>query len=284
MTALRTEMTRQMQLHRLAPGTQLAYVDAVKNLARFYHRSPDRLTPRQVQDYLHHLLVDRKLSWSTCNIATHAFRFLYVKTLGLEDFRFSLPRCKREQKLPEILSTDEVERLLTSPRNPKHRALLMTTYAAGLRVGEVVRLQLTDINSARMVIIVRQGKGYKDRYTLLSRRLLDELRAYWKLQRPRLWLFPGQDPKRPLNRGTASRIYHNAKRDAGIKRSGGIHTLRHCFATHLLESGVDPRTLQILLGHRSLKTTVRYLQVTRDHALSVRSPLDLLAIPDSPRS
>jgi len=136
MTALRAQMIKQMQLHRLAPGTQHAYLDAVKNLARFYRQSPDRLTPRQVQDYLHHLLVDRKLSWSSCNIATHAFRFLYVKTLGREEFRLNLPRCKREQKLPEILSTEEVERLLTSPSNPKHRALLMTTYAAGLRVGE----------------------------------------------------------------------------------------------------------------------------------------------------
>lgn len=273
-----------MQLHRLAPATQRVYIDAVRSLATFYHQSPDRLTPRQVQDYLHHLLVDRKLSWSSCNIATHAFRFLYVKTLEREEFRLGLPRCRREQKLPEILSTEEVERLLTVPGNPKHRALLMTTYAAGLRVGEVVRLQLTDINSARMAIIVRQGKGYKDRHTLLSPRLLNELRAYWKLQRPQLWLFPGKDPKGPLNRATAGKIYRQAKQDAGIKRRGGIHTLRHCFATHLLESGVDPRTLQILLGHRSLKTTVRYLQVTRDHALSVRSPLDLLALDHSQRS
>jgi site-specific recombinase XerD len=210
-------------------------------------------------------------------------RFLYVKTLGRDELDLKLPRCRREQKLPEVLSGEEVERVLTALSNPKHRALLMTTYAAGLRVGEVVRLQLTDINSARMVIHVRQGKGYKDRFTLLSRRLLDELRAYWKIERPPIWLFPGQDPKTHLNRATAGKIYQQAKRDAGVKRRGGIHTLRHCFATHLLESGVDPRTLQILLGHRSLKTTVRYLQVTRDHALSVRSPLDLLALPNSPR-
>lgn len=283
MTALRAEMTRQMQLQRLAPGTQRTYIDAVKGLAKFYGQSPDRLSLRQVQDYLLHLLVDRKLAWGSCNIATHAFRFLYVKTLGRDEFSLNLPRCKREQKLPEVLSSEEVERLLTSRINPKHRALLMTTYAAGLRVSEVVHLQLTDIDSARMVIRVRQGKGCKDRYTLLSRRLLDELRAYWKLQRPQTWLFPGQ-PNCPLSRSSAGKVYNQAKQVAGIKRTGGIHALRHSFATHLLEAGVDPRTLQILLGHRSLKTTMRYLQVTREHALSVRSPLDLLALPEVPRS
>jgi integrase/recombinase XerD len=282
MTALRDQMIRQMRLHRLAPNTQAAYVNAVKGLARFYRQSPDLLTPRQVEDYVHHVLVDRKLSWGTCNIALHAFRFLYVRTLKREDFRFNLPPCKREQKLPQLHSPQEVERLLSAPTNPKHRALLMTTYAAGLRVGEVVRLQMIDIISQRMAIRVRQGKGRKDRETLLSPRLLSELRAYWKLQRPRLWLFPGQTGEAPLSVGAAQRIYHKAKRDAGVRRGGGIHSLRHCFATHLLEAGVDPRTVQVLLGHRSLNTTMRYLHVTRNHALSVRSPLDLLALPQSP--
>ena len=279
MTTLREEMLKQMRLHRLAPKTQQAYVDAVKGLARFYHQSPDRFTPRQLQDYLHHLLVERKLAWSTCNIAIHAFRFLYVKTLDRDNLGLNLPPCKREQKLPAVLSTQEVLRLLTGPRNPKHRVLLMTTYAAGLRVGEVVRLQVTDIDSQRMAIRVRQGKGRKDRDTLLSPRLLIDLRAYWTLQRPRPWLFPGQDRQRALSAGTAQKIYHKAKRDAGIERGQGIHTLRHCFATHLLEAGVDPRTLQVLLGHRSLNTTMRYLQVTRRHVLNVRSPLDLLSVP-----
>lgn len=282
MTALRTEMIKQMQVHRLAPKTQRAYIDAVKGLATFYRQSPERLTPRHLQDYVHHLLVQRKLAWSTCNIAIHAFRFLYVKTLNQDDVRLNLPPCKREQKLPEVLSTQEVERLLTRLGNPKHRVLLMTTYAAGLRVSEVVRLQLTDIDSQRMAIRVRQGKGRKDRETLLSSRLLIELRAYWKRERSRPWLFPGQDRQRPLSVGCAQRIYYKAKRHAGIERGQGIHTLRHCFATHLLEAGVDPRTLQVLLGHRSLNTTMRYLQVTRRHMLNVRSPLDLVTLPSSP--
>lgn len=281
MSVLRAEMLKQMRLHRLAPKTQVAYVDAVKGLARFYHQSPDQLSSAQVQDYLHHLLVERKLSWSTCNIAINAFRFLYCKTLKRDACQLDLPRCRQEQKLPEVLSPQEVERLLSSPTNPKHRALLMTTYAAGLRVSEVVGLQVSDIDSPRMAIRVRQGKGRKDRETLLSPRLLAELRAYWKVNRPRPWLFPGQDRKCPLSIGTAQKVYQRALREAAPKRSGGIHTLRHCFATHLLEAGVDPRTLQVLLGHRSINTTMRYLQVTRNHVLGVRSPLDLLPVPDS---
>jgi site-specific recombinase XerD len=274
-------MLKQMQLQRLAPKTQQSYINAVRGLARFYRRSPDQLTPRQLQDYLHHLLVERKLAWSTCNIAIHAFRFLYCKTLKWDACQLDLPRGRREQKLPQILSPQEVERLLSSPSNPKHRALLMTTYAAGLRVSEVVALQVSDIDSQRMAIRVRQGKGRKDRETLLSPRLLAELRTYWKLERPRPWLFPGHDRTQPLSIATAQKVYHHARREAGIKRHGGIHTLRHCFATHLLEAGVDPRTLQVLLGHHSLNTTMRYLQVTRNHVLGVRSPLDLLAVPDS---
>jgi site-specific recombinase XerD len=250
-------------------------------LARFYRRSPDLLTSRQIQDYLHHLLVERKLAWSSCNVAINAFRFLYCKTLKRDGCQLDLPRCKREGKLPEVLSAQEVERLVTCPSNPKHRVLLMTTYAAGLRVSEVVHLQVTDIHSQRMCIRVRQGKGRKDRYTMLSQRLLAELRAYWRVFRPQTWLFPGQNRSRPLDVTGAQRVYNQAKRNAGINRGRGIHTLRHCFATHLLEAGVNPRVLQVLLGHRSLDTTMVYLRVTRHQAISVPSPLDLLPIPDS---
>jgi site-specific recombinase XerD len=152
----------------------------------------------------------------------------------------------------------------------------MTTYAAGLRVGEVVRLQLTDLESDRMLIRVNQGKGRKDRYTLLSARLLAALRAYWKLYRPALWLFPGKDATKPLPIATAQKLYSHAKRAAGITHGKGIHTLRHCFATHLLEAGVDLRTIQLLLGHRSIDTTTRYLHITRQHLAKVHSPFDLL--------
>ena len=281
MTALRSEMLKQMQVRRLAPKTQRAYVDAVKGLARFYRQSPDGLTSGQLQDYLHHLLAERKLSWSSCNIAVNAFVFLYTKVLGRDRVQLNLPPCKREGRLPEVLSTEEVQRLLTCLSNQKHRTLLMTTYAAGLRVSEVIGLKIGDIDSQRMSIHVRQGKGRKDRYTLLSTRLLAELRTYWCRYRPMLWVFPGQDRNRPMHVTTAQRIYNHAKQAARLTRGHGIHTLRHCFATHLLEAGVDPRTLQVLLGHRSLNTTMRYLQVTRNHVLSVRSPLDLLPAPAS---
>lgn len=281
MSTLRAKMIEQMCLRRLAPKTQQAYIGAVKQLAAFYHRSPDQITPKEVESYLHYLLVKKKVAWSTCNIAINAFRFLYLKTLGWDALRLKLPPCKREQKLPNILSTQEVERILNAPRNLKHRVLLMTTYAAGLRVGEVVRLKTTDIDSARMSIRVRQGKGRKDRDTLLSPRLLTELRTYWKIRRPQPWLFPGADTSRHLSISSAQHMYYKAKQDARISRGSGIHTLRHCFAAHALEAGVDSRTLQLLLGHRSLNTTMRYLQVSQKHVLGVRSPLDLLVLPES---
>jgi site-specific recombinase XerD len=182
-----------------------------------------------------------------------------------------------------VLSIEELQRLFTRTKNPRHRALLMTTYAAGLRVSEVVRLRLTDIESDRMLIRVEQGKGRKDRSTLLSTRLLTELRAYWKLYRPAPWLFTGLDPQRPMPSGTAQKIYYHAKRTAGITHGHGIHTLRHCFATHLLEAGVDVRTIQMLLGHQSLDTTTRYLRITRQYLATIRSPFDLLPCGDLPR-
>jgi site-specific recombinase XerD len=271
-------MMHQMQLHRLAPGTQKSYAGAITDLARYYWRSPDQLTPDEIRAYLHHLLEERKLAWSTCNVSAAAIRFFYVETLGWSPLQLNLPPRTDVQRLPRVLSVEALERLFPSISNPKHRALLMTTYSAGLRVSEVVRLQITDIESepSRMLIRVHQGKGNKDRYTLLSRRLLHELRAYWCIDRPRPWLFPGRDPKRHMPSDTARKLYNQALRQAGIDQGNGIHTLRHSFATHLLDAGVDPRTIQLLLGHRSIKTTARYLHVSRRHLQHVRSPLDLL--------
>lgn len=284
MSMLRAQMIRQMQLHRLAPTTQDRYVKSIRRLATFYHQSPDRLTPRQIQDYLHHMMVRRKLAWSTCNIALNAFRFLYLRTLKWDALKLDLPRSRHEQKLPQVLSVDEARRLVTWHLNLKHRALLMTAYAGGLRVGELVRLQAADIDSSRMAIRVRQGKGRKDRYTLLSQRLLTELRAYWSKYRPHPWLFASSKPGRHLTEATVSLIFTMAKTGARITKTGGIHVLRHSFATHLLEAGTDPRTVQVLLGHRSLRTTMRYLQVSQRHTLSSPSPLDLLNLPQTPPS
>jgi len=192
----------------------------------------------------------------------------------------AIPPRKTPQQLPEVLGRQELERLFLCTPNAKHRVVLMTTYAAGLRASEALHLQAKDIDSGRMMIRVRQGKGEKDRYTLLSNRLLEELRCYWRQYRPRPWLFPGQEATRPLTYRSAIALFTKAKENAGITKQGGLHMLRHSFATHLLEAGVDTRTIQLLMGHSSIRTTVRYLQLTCKTIGATQSPLDLLDIPD----
>jgi site-specific recombinase XerD len=203
-------------------------------------------------------------------------------TLARPASQFTLPPRRHPQRLPEILSAQELERLFAAADNPKHRAMLMTTYAGGLRLSEVLHLKVTDIDSQRMMIRVEQGKGNKDRYTLLSERLLLELRAYWKLERPPLWLFPGRDPQKPLHRRSFHGIFIQAKMKAGIRKRGGLHSLRHCFGTHLLEAGTDLRKIQLLMGHRSIRSTTRYLQLASQSLQGTTSPLDLLKPPVAP--
>ncbi len=270
-----------MVLRRFSLKTQEAYVAAVTGLARHYKQSPEKIDKQMIQDYLLHLMQKRKLAWSSCNVAVSGLRFFYMQTLGMDSMFLSIPPRKKDNQLPEIFSMEELERLFSALTNQKHRALLMTTYASGLRVSEVTGLKLTDIDSQRMMIRVQQGKGRKDRYTILSERLLKELRIYWKMYRPLVWLFGGIDTKKPLSVGTAQRVYTNAKNKAGLGKGKGIHTLRHCFATHLLEAGVDLRTIQVLMGHKSITTTMGYLQVTRKLLSSTQSPLDLLKIPQN---
>lgn len=276
--SLRATMIKQMQLHRKAPGTQQQYVKAISQLAAHYKRSPDQLSPDDIRHYLHYLLTERQLAWSSCNVVAAAIRFFYVDTLGWTPIELNLPPRPAHRHLPRVLSVEQLEHLFATTDNPKHRALLMTTYAAGLRVSEVVRLQITDIESdaSRMLIRIHQGKGNKDRYSLLSERLLVELRAYWKIDCPKPWLFPGSKANQPMPSGTAQKIYNQARGRAGIEQGAGIHTLRHSFATHLFDAGVDPHTIQLLLGHRSIKTTLKYVHVSRRHLLHVKSPLDLL--------
>jgi site-specific recombinase XerD len=281
MTAMREKMIKEMTLRRLSANTQRAYLRAVTGLARYYKQSPEKMNKQMIQDYLFHLVQERKLQWSTCNIIINGLRFFYTKTLGMDAASLSIPIQKKAKQLPEILSTEEVESLLGAASNQKHRTLLMTTYAAGLRVSEVVNLKLTDIDSKRMMIRVSQGKGNKDRYTILSKRLLEELRIYYKRYRPSEWLFSGRKPEQPMPKSTAAAIYYNVKDKAGIKKGKGIHILRHCFATHMLEAGVDLRTIQVLMGHSSIMTTVVYLKVTRKHLSATQSPLDSLNIPDN---
>ena len=235
-----------------------------------------------MRTYLHHLLVERRLAWSSCKQAAAGLKFFSTKTLGWDVLHLDLPPRTGRSQLPRILSIEELQRLFAHAKNPRHRVLLMATYAAGLRVSEVVRLRLTDIESDRLRLRVEQGQGRKDRSTRRSARLLTALRGYGKLYRPAPWLLTGLDPHKPMPSGTAQNISSHAKRVAGITHGHGLHTLRHCFAPHLLEAGVDVRTIQMLLGHRSIDTTTRYLQITRRHLATIRSPFDLLPCGDTP--
>ncbi len=284
MTTLREQMINKMKLRGFSPRTHDSYVGAVKALAKYYKRSPDTLNQNEVQAYLLYLVDERKLAFGTCNTALAAFKFLFREVLNKKNISINLPYIKTGRKLPVILSVEEVERILNATKNFKHKVLLMTTYAAGLRVSEVVKLKPEHIESDRMMIRVEQGKGRKDRYTLLPKRLLLELRKYWKIYHPGDWIFFGHYPNNPMPRGTAQKIYYLAKQKAGIKKGRGIHTLRHCFATHLLEAGTDLRSIQLMLGHSCLKTTSLYTHITRVRLSAIKSPLDLIDIDDLGRT
>jgi site-specific recombinase XerD len=278
MGILRDRMIRDMQLRRFSGATQGAYLREVALLVKHFQQPPDRIDQHMLQDYILYLLTERQLASSSVNVATAALRFFYTVTLNRQDLALAIPPRKTPRHLPQVLSGVELQRLF-DVENPKHRVLLMTTYAAGLRVSEVVRLRVTDIDSHRMMIRVEGGKGEKDRYTILSPRLLQELRTYWQIQRPPQWLFPGPKSGSPITPRTAQEVFTRAKTRAAISKAGGIHLLRHSFATHLLEAGVDLRTIQLLMGHSSIGSTVRYLQLTRKTLDSAQSPLDLLDLP-----
>jgi site-specific recombinase XerD len=273
-------MIKEMQLRNFSQDAKNGYFYSIKNLAEYYHRSPDKITPDEIRDYIRYLLTERKLAPSTCIYKINAFRFFYCKILGLDKSSVPVPYIKTNSSLPDILSAEEVERLFSVTCQIKYRAMFMTAYGGGLRSTELRHLKVTDIQSDRMMIHVRGGKGRKDRYTLLSKRLLYELRNYWRIERPQDWLFPGKLSNGPMSRRYLQRLYQKAIKRAGIRRKGGIHMLRHCFATHLLEAGVDIRTIQYLMGHSSIKTTMRYLQVTSKSLQGTRSPLDVLKVPD----
>lgn len=280
MTPLRQRMIREMELRQFSPRTIECYVDAVAGLALHYRRSPDQLNIEDVRSYLHHLLVERKLAQGTCSLRAAGITFLYRHVLGYAGFDLRMRR-KRLCKLPEIYSREELVRLFQAAGNLQERVFLMTTYAAGLRLSEVRHLKSSHIHTERMLIRVEQGKGQQDRYTVLSPQLLCELRRYWQDYRPGMWLFPNPQRTGPVLRGTAQQVFYHAKRRAGLQRGRGIHTLRHCFATHLLESGADLRTIQLLLGHKSLNTTTLYLHVAQKKLMDVHSPFDLLRLPRS---
>jgi len=298
MTPLRQRMIDAMVLRGFAARTQETYLCAVGQMARHHHLSPELLTDEQVQAYLLYLLQERHRSRSTVNITSCALRFLVCDVLGQTERRAQIPLGRQPQRLPEVLSRAEVAALLAAPMSLKARAFLSTAYASGLRLSELCSLRGCDIDSApdRMCIRVVQGKGGQDRYGLLTPELLDLLRTYWRTCRAGAsgadWLFPSRsNTARCMDRGSGQRYYYLARDAAGITKIGGIHTLRHCFATHLLEAGVDLNSISKLLGHAQLSTTSRYLRMARPgysaggEALSLLSQRPkLLATPPSPPS
>ena len=277
MTELRRRMDEDMVVRGMADRTRETYLWAVEGLARHYRRSPDQISDQEVQAYLRHLLRDRHRSWSTLHIVVHGLRFFYHTTLKRDRTTFEIPGPRQPVRLPEVLSPEEIERVLAQTANRKHRTMLLTTYAAGLRLNEVLHLHVRDIDSTRMMIRVEHGKGAKDRYTVLSTRLLEALRGYFSIYRPRVWLFPAHGGDRPMHPTSLQRTYQAAKRRAGVTKPGGIHGLRHAFATHLLEAGVDVHTIQRLLGHGDITTTTRYFHLTKHAQIGPNSALDLLA-------
>jgi site-specific recombinase XerD len=280
MTLLRQQLIEELVLRGCSERTQEAYIHQVYQLAKFYRLSPDKLSEPQVRQYLFHLASERQLAASTVNQAVNAFRFLYGRVLhrDLEVLRQALPHGRKSIRRPEVFSIGELERLLTvGAVHPMHRAFLMTVYGAGLRLNEACHLKFEHLDRARMQTRVELGKGRKDRYTLLSPALLAELERYWRVCRPRHWLFPSRrDPRQPLPDGTGQKIYNAAVERAGLRRKGGIHALRHSFATHLVEAGVELPVLQRLLGHQSLSTTTIYLHVRQERLAQIKGPLELL--------
>lgn len=280
MTPLRQRMIEDMRIRNLSPNTQDSYLQQVSQFARHFGKSPVELCPEDIRAYQVYLTTERRLAPSSVLIAVSAIRFLYKVTLKTEwTLEDVIPTCKKPQKLPTILSPEEVLQFLECVQNIKHRAILTICYAAGLRISEAICLKPTMIDSQRMVIRVDQGKGQKDRYVMLSPKLLDTLRSYWRATRPAEWLFPGDRPGQPITRHAVEKACEKARHLCGITKPITPHSMRHAFAVHLLESGTDVRTIQLLLGHRSLSTTARYLRIATSKVCSTSSPLDLLPRP-----
>lgn len=280
MTSLRQRMTEDMQVRNLALNTQTSYVQQISLFARHFNKSPEQLGPEDIRSYQVYLTNEKKLAPGSILIAVAALRFLYKVSLQ-RDWTFDevIPAPKKPQTLPVILSPEEVLRFLGCVGGRKHRAILTTCYAAGLRISEAVRLTVPDIDSARMVIRVDQGKGRKDRYVMLSPKLRDILRDWWRVEKPSHWLFAGDIEGRHISKDAVELACQKARLRFPVPKPVTPHSLRHAFAVHLLESGTDVRTIQLLLGHRSLATTARYLRIATSKVCSTASPLDLLPHP-----
>jgi integrase/recombinase XerD len=281
-TRLRTMMLEELQRRNYAQSTVDAYVSALREFANYFHQPPDQLGPEHVRQFQLHLLRDRKLAANTVKQRMAAVQFFFARTLKRPYLRADFPYPKAPRRLPNILSQEEVTRLIDATSNLSHRAMLMALYSTGLRRSELVRLQVSDIDSQRMVIHVHLGKGSKDRDVPLSPKLLETLREYWSSTKPRKYLFPGdRGPDVPLTTKAVWHACRGAARRAGIQKRVAPHTLRHSYATHLLEAGADPRTIQLLLGHTDIKHTTVYLHLSQRHLHAVTNPLDALPVSDA---
>jgi integrase/recombinase XerD len=278
---LRRRMIEDMTVRNLSPATQQSYIYAVAKFSRHFDRSPDRLGLEEVRAYQLHLIAQQR-SWSHVNQTVCALRFFFGVTLGRSEALERIVAAREPQRLPVVLSGEEIARFLEAVPGLRNRVALTTAYAAGLRVGEVARLETTAIDSGRMLIRIAQGKGGKDRYVMLSPQLLQILRTYWRLARPGRWLFPGHDPAEPVSVATLQDACREAARRAELSKPVTVHTLRHSFATHLLEAGTDIRIIQVLLGHARLTTTARYTRVATNLIAETASPLDRLGIAVTP--
>jgi site-specific recombinase XerD len=278
---LRRRMIEDMTIRNLSPATQRSYISAVQKFSRYFGRSPDRLDLKDIHTFQVHL-VSQGISWASLNQMVCALRFFYGITLGLDEVPDRIPYAREPRKLPIILSADEVAQFLEAVSSLKARVALTTAYAAGLRVGEVCGLKAEDIDSSRMVIHVRHGKGDKARYVMLSNELLGILRSYWRLSRPTVFLFPGRNADKPIEPTVLNAACRSAVAATGLSKRVTVHTLRHSFATHLLENGTDIRIIQVLLGHAHLSSTAHYAQVSTDTIRSTASPLDRLRLEVTP--
>ena len=273
MSQLRNQMKADLELKGYSPKTVSSYIKQVEGFASYFGKSPDKLGEDEIKKYLHHLITLQR-SDSYINSAYSSLKFLYQVTLKRNWNSIRIPRTKMRKRLPEVLDTSEIKALLNVTTNLKHRAILMTTYAAGLRVSETANLRVGDIDSKRMQIRVQQGKGNKDRYTILSEINLTLLRRYWEEYRPKTWLFPGSMLDKAITTRTIQKVFENNKTKAGITKNVSVHSLRHSFATHLLESGTDLYYIQRLMGHSSAKTTSIYIHLKQENLLKIKSPLD----------
>jgi integrase/recombinase XerD len=278
MTHLRQRMQEDLRLRNFSERTIRRYTEVVAEFARYFHKSPDQLGSEHVRTFLLYLLNERKLAWGTIQGARSALKFLYLRTLKQTWFDQEIIKPKVRRKLPAVWSREEVCALLDATTNTKHRALLALYYSAGLRCQEALDLKVTDIDSKRMIIHIREGKGKFPRQVMLSPKLLELLRLYWRWRKPKDWLFPGEEPGQPLKANTVRVTCQKLRKQLGISKPLSPHVLRHSFASHLLDAGTDLRSIQLLLGHRDLETTSRYLHVSEARLHATASPLDDLPI------